>query len=106
MDAHLQTDLPSDHPHRHPHPSKEDVRAWLVRRGHTAAPPPAPDEIRRELGWSLAPSRDPAGCLPVFFPVLCTGVFPLVLTEWAALTAFAWYCLAWQASAENGPAIT
>ena len=102
MDAHLPTDQQSTpRPNQHPHPSKEDVRAWMVRRCHTTAPPPAPDEIRRELGWTRRPAGDVAAglvCLPAFFPI--------VLTELAALTALALYCLAWQAAGKNGPPIT
>lgn len=100
MDAHLQTcQLPELRPQRHP--SKEAVRAWMVRRGHTTAPPPAPDEIRRELGWTRSPPGDAAAglvCLPAFLP--------FVFTELAALTALAWYCLAWQAGGKKGPPIT
>lgn len=35
------------------HPSKHLVRAWLSRRLQDLKPPPAPEEIRRQLGWSL-----------------------------------------------------
>ena len=35
------------------HPSKHLVRAWLSRRLHDLKPPPAPEEIRRQLGWGL-----------------------------------------------------
>jgi hypothetical protein len=35
------------------HPSKEMVRAYLERRTGEVAPPPAPEEIRRQLGWGL-----------------------------------------------------
>jgi len=41
------------------HPSKQQVRAYLQRRSHEAKPPPAPDAIRRELGWELL--KAPAG---------------------------------------------
>lgn len=36
------------------HPSKEQVRAYMARREFALRPPPAPDEIRRQLGWHLA----------------------------------------------------
>lgn len=35
------------------HPSKEVVREYLERRNHDVAPPPTPEEIRRQLGWGL-----------------------------------------------------
>jgi hypothetical protein len=38
------------------HPSKQVVRAWLERRTRDATPPPSPEEIRRQLGWGLAPA--------------------------------------------------
>jgi hypothetical protein len=69
-------------PNRHPHPSKEEVRAWMIRRSHAALPPPSPAEIRRELGWHAqaqpAKAAEPAPGLPA------------ALAELAALTAFGW----------------
>jgi hypothetical protein len=35
-------------------PTKEQVRAYMVARGQAHRPPPAPDDIRRQLGWTLA----------------------------------------------------
>jgi hypothetical protein len=32
-------------------PSKEQVRAYMRRRGRTRQPPPTPEEIRRQLAW-------------------------------------------------------
>jgi hypothetical protein len=40
------------------HPTKHIVRAYLKRRARDPKPPPAPEEIRRQLGWGLI--------LPVF----------------------------------------
>ena len=41
-------------------PSKESVRQWLRARLATRAPPPDPQQIRRELGWELVRIvRDP-----------------------------------------------
>ena len=38
-------------------PTKEPVREYLDRRTHAQLePPPAPDEIRRQLGWHLIPA--------------------------------------------------
>lgn len=82
----------------YPHPSKEEVRAYMERRKRTRQPPPAPAEIRRELGWhsgartaavpvSVAPTA--WGWLPAVFPT----AFPGFLTELAAATVLAW-CVA------------
>jgi hypothetical protein len=38
------------------HPPKQVVRAYLERRSRESKPPPSPEEIRRQLGWGLAPS--------------------------------------------------
>jgi hypothetical protein len=35
------------------HPSKQQVRAYLARRSRDPAPPPALEEIRRQLGWGI-----------------------------------------------------
>jgi hypothetical protein len=41
------------------HPPKHLVREYLVRRTKESAPPPTPEEIRRQLGWGmLMDSRD------------------------------------------------
>lgn len=34
-------------------PSKQSVRAYLKRRVRNTQPPPAPEEIRRQLGWGM-----------------------------------------------------
>lgn len=39
------------------HPTKEQVRAYMLRREADRRPPPPPAEIRRQLGWCLAPPR-------------------------------------------------
>lgn len=44
--------------HQITHPTKEQVRAYMARREMAHRPPPAPAEIRRQLGWTLAPSTD------------------------------------------------
>jgi hypothetical protein len=38
------------------HPTKEQVRAWQQERIEAKAPPPSPEEIRRQLGWGLMQS--------------------------------------------------
>jgi hypothetical protein len=40
-------------PHRVTHPTKEQVRAYMAAREAARRPPPAPEEIRRQLGWRL-----------------------------------------------------
>jgi len=37
-------------------PPKHVVRAYLERRSRDPKPPPAPEEIRRQLGWELRPA--------------------------------------------------
>jgi len=37
-------------------PPKHLVRAYLERRTREHKPPPSPEEIRRQLGWGMAPS--------------------------------------------------
>jgi hypothetical protein len=41
-------------PHRITQPTKEQVRAYMLAREGARRPPPAPEEIRRQLGWRLA----------------------------------------------------
>lgn len=38
-------------------PGKQRVRDWMNQRLLASAPPPSPDEIRRQLGWGRAPSN-------------------------------------------------
>lgn len=76
---------------RYPHPSKEDVRAYMERRKRTRQPPPAPAEIRRQLGWHSGAGIATAPAAPVpgawgWLP----AVFPAVLAELAAATLLAW----------------
>ena len=40
-------------PHQIIQPSKEQVRAYMATRELARRPPPAPDEIRRQLGWRI-----------------------------------------------------
>lgn len=35
-------------------PPKHLVREYLARRSRDPKPPPAPEEIRRQLGWEMA----------------------------------------------------
>ena len=46
---------PSENTLVHKPPDKETVRKWLnVRHRY----PPDPEQIRKELGWSLSPAAD------------------------------------------------
>ncbi|WP_168167834.1 hypothetical protein [Duganella sp. HH101] len=39
------------------HPTKESVRAYMERRTQQSCePPPAQEEIRRQLGWHMLPA--------------------------------------------------
>ena len=40
-------------PHRVTQPTKEQVRAYMAARETARRPPPAPEEIRRQLGWRM-----------------------------------------------------
>lgn len=39
-------------------PSKEQVRQWLTDRRDAKTPPPAPEQVRRELGWDMTHQMD------------------------------------------------
>jgi hypothetical protein len=49
-------------------PTKEQVRAYMASRGFASRPPPAPEDIRRQLGWKLAPPEPPRADRPVPAP--------------------------------------
>jgi hypothetical protein len=68
------------------HPTKEQVRAYLVQRGHAHLPPPSPDEIRRRLDWRSESAAAPTPLPAVIF-------LPPALIQLSALMAFAWICL-------------
>ncbi len=40
------------------HPAQATLRAYLAHRHHDSAPPPKPEDIRRELGWQLLPNNE------------------------------------------------
>ncbi len=71
--------------HQISHPTKEQVRAYMQRRESTRQPPPAPAEIRRQLGWS----RTPQG-----MPYCFCGQWPGAIGQLAALLALEWLCRA------------
>jgi hypothetical protein len=78
--------------HRIVHPTKEQVRAYMAEREADRRPPPAPDEIRRQLGWRLAPS-DQERLLLEFY------LIPATYGQLAAQITLAW----WLASLRSAP---
>ncbi|MET3130891.1 hypothetical protein AAKU55_001149 [Oxalobacteraceae bacterium GrIS 1.11] len=67
--------------HHITHPSKEQVRAYMHRREGARRPPPAPDEIRRQLGW-LSLEEYPPGTQGLFFPAEIAQLTALLAVEW------------------------
>jgi hypothetical protein len=65
------------------HPTKEQVRAYMLAREHAHRPPPPPEEIRRQLGWRLAPPDAPCALLG-----MC--LLPATLGQLAAQAALGW----------------
>jgi hypothetical protein len=64
-------------------PTKEQVRAYMARRGHARRPPPAPEDIRRQLGWKLAPPLPQAALIEMCLLPATTG-------QCLAQIVFAW----------------
>jgi hypothetical protein len=70
--------------HHITHPSKEQVRAYMLQRKAERRPPPAPDQIRRQLGWSSCDDSYMAGCgtRALFFPSKIIELASLLAVEW------------------------
>lgn len=66
------------------HPSKEQVRAYMHARECDRRPPPAPEEIRRQLGWYGASGPSLA------FPAGAGLLFPGAIVQLATLLAVEW----------------
>lgn len=49
---------------RGPVPSKEQVRAYMASRVLAGRPPPAPADIRLQLGWGITETDPSAGMTP------------------------------------------
>lgn len=62
------------------HPTKEQVRAYMRQREMAHRPPPAPDEIRRQLGWLSCPQA--SSSLIFFLPADITHLGALLAIEW------------------------
>ena len=70
-------------PHRIVQPTKEQVRAYMAAREAARQPPPAPAEIRRQLGWRLLPAEP--GC-----PLLQFYLIPTSYSRLATRLACVW----------------
>lgn len=71
-------------PHRITHPTKEQVRAYMVAREAARRPPPAPEEIRRQLGWRLQRCDEDRTLLLQFY------LIPTNYTQLATQIVFDW----------------
>lgn len=71
------------------HPTKEQVRAYMQLREFDRRPPPAPAEIRQQLGWYFGSSCTalPAGNHCLFFPGTIAQLGTLLAMEWCFLAA-------------------
>ncbi len=70
-------------PHRVTQPTKEQVRAYMAARETARRPPPAPEEIRRQLGWRLQRADPPP-------PLLQFYLIPTIYTQLATRFALCW----------------
>jgi hypothetical protein len=72
------------------HPTKEQVRAYMARRESALRPPPTPAEIRRELGWRMAPAPEDQQHPLVQFchlPSTCGQLTAQLVVEWLSASA-------------------
>ena len=76
--------------HHITHPTKEQVRAYMAERELARRPPPAPEEIRRQLGWRLDP---PAPEYPLVQLFLLPSTYSRLAAQLAQI-ALAWACAA------------
>jgi hypothetical protein len=76
------------------HPSKEQIRAYMVAREHAHRPPPAPEEIRRQLNWHVVNSTPNTG-----FASLC--LLPATLGQFLMQATLGW-CLAQLTGSSGG----
>ncbi len=65
------------------HPTKEQVRAYMLRREADRRPPPPPAEIRRQLGWSLVPDEHAPAMLQLcLLPSTYSQLSAQFLVDW------------------------
>jgi hypothetical protein len=74
------------------HPTKEQVRAYMLRREGERRPPPPPAEIRRQLGWRIAPAES----LPA---VVQLYLLPSTLGRLSGQFVLDWICFSLRAIA-------
>ena len=69
--------------HQITHPTKEQVRAYMMRREAAHRPPPAPAEIRRQLGWRFEDAHDnPALLQFCLLSSTCGQLSAQLLLDW------------------------
>lgn len=72
------------------HPTKEQVRAYMLRREAERRPPPAPAEIRRQLGWRLYPADDASAALQLcLLPSTYSQMSAQFLVDWLYASSLA-----------------
>lgn len=71
------------------HPTKEQVRAYMLRREADRRPPPPPAEIRRQLGWRLAPADQPAMVQFCLLPSTYSQLTAQFVLDWLYASSFA-----------------
>lgn len=76
-----------------PQPSKEQVRAYMMRRCQARLPLPDREEIRRQLGWEWQ-NGTAAMAAPVFPSPQFTLVLPGNIAQLGALLTVEWLFLA------------
>jgi hypothetical protein len=65
------------------HPTKEQVRAYMLRREAERRPPPPLAEIRRQLGWCLTPAKPQGAVLQLcWLPSTLSQLGAQILLEW------------------------
>ena len=74
-------------PHRITQPTKEQVRAYMAAREAARRPPPAPEEIRRQLGWRLAaPDTETQFTRFCLIPATCSQIATRFAFDWLRAT--------------------
>jgi hypothetical protein len=63
-------------------PTKEQVRAYMLAREAARHPPPPPEEIRRQLGWRVAPDDDPHFLRLYLIPSTCGQLAARLAVDW------------------------
>jgi hypothetical protein len=67
-------------------PSKEQVRAYMAARGHARRPPPSPADIRRQLGWKMAPPQPAAALISFYLLPATTGqLISQLMIDWCLM---------------------